>query len=97
MDEKPAWRPRIYYSSGPDKGLPEPFPAPTHFRRKERSSHNRGALYVPGVNSSGFNNYASRDFFHGDLVQQRRGPWSAQNRRRDGLGRHGASNVDEGK
>jgi len=26
----------------------EPFPAPTHRRRMERSAHNRGALYVPG-------------------------------------------------
>ena len=52
MDEREAWRPRIFYSSGPDQGKPETFPAPTHLRRKERSSHNRGALYVPGVNNS---------------------------------------------
>ena len=50
MDEREAWRPRIFYSSGPDQGKPETFPAPTHLRRKERSSHNRGALYVPGIN-----------------------------------------------
>lgn len=48
MDEREAWRPKIFYSSGPRKGLPEPFPAPTHLRRKERSSQNRGALFVPG-------------------------------------------------
>lgn len=48
MDEREEWRPKIFYSSGPEQGLPEPFPAPTHLRRKERSSHNRGALYVPG-------------------------------------------------
>ena len=53
MDEREAWRPRIFYSSGPDQGKPETFPAPTHLRRKERSSHNRGALYVPNVNNSG--------------------------------------------
>ena len=53
MDEREAWRPRIFYSSGPDQGKPEIFPAPTHLRRKERSSHNRGALYVPGVNNGG--------------------------------------------
>ena len=55
MDEREAWRPRIFYSSGPDQGKPEPFPAPTHLRRKERSSHNRGALYVPGVNNNNNN------------------------------------------
>jgi hypothetical protein len=50
MDEREAWRPKIFYSEpGPEQGLPEPFPAPTHLRRKERSSFNRGALYVPGV------------------------------------------------
>lgn len=50
MDEREAWRPKIFYSDpGPEQGLPEPFPAPTHLRRKERSSFNRGALYVPGT------------------------------------------------
>ena len=49
MDEREAWRPKIFYSSGPEQGLPEPFPAPTHIRRKERSSFNRGALFVPGA------------------------------------------------
>ncbi|GLB37508.1 putative RNA recognition motif 2 [Lyophyllum shimeji] len=50
MDEREAWRPKIFYSEpGPEQGLPEPFPAPTHIRRKERSAFNRGALYVPGV------------------------------------------------
>ena len=51
MDEPEHWRPRIFYSSGPNKGLLEPFPAPTHIRRKERSSYNRGTLFPPGVNS----------------------------------------------
>lgn len=49
MDEKEAWRPKIYFSDGPNQGLPEPFPPPTHLRRKERSQHNRGALFVPGT------------------------------------------------
>ncbi|KIM40177.1 hypothetical protein M413DRAFT_446337 [Hebeloma cylindrosporum] len=44
------WRPRIFYSSGVNQGLLEPFPAPTHIRRKERSSYNRGTLFPPGVN-----------------------------------------------
>ncbi|KAH9847633.1 RNA recognition motif 2-domain-containing protein [Lenzites betulinus] len=48
MDEREAWRPKIFFSDGPDQGLPEPFPAATHLRRKERSQHNRGALFVPG-------------------------------------------------
>ncbi|KAH8079433.1 hypothetical protein BXZ70DRAFT_649850 [Cristinia sonorae] len=51
MDEQESWRPKIFYSSGPKQGLPEPFPAPTHLRRKERSAHNRGALFVPGPGS----------------------------------------------
>ncbi|KAK0485878.1 RNA recognition motif 2-domain-containing protein [Armillaria novae-zelandiae] len=41
MDEQEAWQPKIFYSAGPDQGLPEPFPAPTHMKRKERSLHNR--------------------------------------------------------
>ena len=49
MDEREAWRPKIFYSNGPQVGQAEPFPAPTHQRRKERSAHNRGALYVPGA------------------------------------------------
>ncbi|KAJ6625550.1 hypothetical protein B0H10DRAFT_1942450 [Mycena sp. CBHHK59/15] len=50
MDEREAWQPKIFYSdSGPEQGLPEPFPAPTHLRRKERGSYNRGPLYVPGM------------------------------------------------
>ena len=36
MEEKPEWRPRIFYSSGPMQGQPEPFPEATHQRRKER-------------------------------------------------------------
>ncbi|KAI0356223.1 hypothetical protein OH77DRAFT_243296 [Trametes cingulata] len=49
MDEREEWRPKIYYSDGPNQGLPEPFPPPTHLRRKERSQNNRGALFVPGA------------------------------------------------
>ena len=51
MDEPEHWRPRIFYSSGVNQGLLEPFPAPTHIRRKERRSYNRGTLFPPGVNS----------------------------------------------
>lgn len=49
MDERESWRPKIFYSTGSNQGLPEPFPSPSHFRRKERSSLNRGALFVPNV------------------------------------------------
>ena len=49
MDERESWRPKIFLSAGPDTGLPESFPPATHQRRKERSAHNRGALFVPGV------------------------------------------------
>lgn len=53
MDERESWQPKIFYSDpGPEQGLPEPFPAPTHLRRKERSSYNRGPLYVPGMTGS---------------------------------------------
>lgn len=53
MDERESWRPKIFYSTGPRQGLPEPFPSPTHLRRKERSSQNRGALYTPGPGHGG--------------------------------------------
>jgi hypothetical protein len=71
MDEREAWRPKIFYSDpGPDQGLPEPFPAPTHMRRKERSSYNRGALFVPGVGNgtqaSSSSQVARRLQHHGD-------------------------------
>ncbi|KAG7439993.1 uncharacterized protein BT62DRAFT_938424 [Guyanagaster necrorhizus] len=53
MDEQEAWQPKIFYSAGPDQGLPEPFPAPTHMKRKERSLHNRGTLFAPAVDGRG--------------------------------------------
>jgi hypothetical protein len=46
MDERESYRPKIFYSTGAKQGLAEPFPAPTHLRRKERSSNNRGALFI---------------------------------------------------
>lgn len=49
MDEREAWRPRIFYSSGEKQGLAEPFPGPTHLRRKERSFGNKGAFFGGGV------------------------------------------------
>ncbi|TFK73993.1 hypothetical protein BDN72DRAFT_789982 [Pluteus cervinus] len=71
MDEKEAWRPKIFYSEpGPEQGLPQPFPAPTHLRRKERSSHNRGALYVPGVTGNGNGSVYLVQQQHGTRRQQ---------------------------
>jgi hypothetical protein len=46
MDEREAYRPKIFHSGGPKEGLPEPFPAPTHLRRKERGTNNRNTLFV---------------------------------------------------
>ncbi|CAE6453775.1 unnamed protein product [Rhizoctonia solani] len=36
METRPAWRPRIFYSSGEQVGLPEPFPAGNSIRRARR-------------------------------------------------------------
>ncbi|KII92079.1 hypothetical protein PLICRDRAFT_172222 [Plicaturopsis crispa FD-325 SS-3] len=53
MNEREAWRPKIFYSDpGPNQGLVEPFPEPTHRGRQERSSYNRSALFVPGRNNN---------------------------------------------
>ncbi|KAF8897027.1 RNA recognition motif 2-domain-containing protein [Gymnopilus junonius] len=62
MDERESWRPRIFYSSGSQQGLPEPFPAPTHIRRKERSSYNRGTLFPPNPHSNILHNYRPRQY-----------------------------------
>jgi len=52
--EQESYRPKIFYLNGPKQGLPEPFPAATHLRRKERSSNNREALYAGnGVRGAG--------------------------------------------
>jgi hypothetical protein len=75
MDERLAWQPKIFYSEGPEQGLPEPFPAPTHLRRKERSSYNRGPLYVPGM-MSGLQSSLQNRRQHGDEHRDR----SATNR-----------------
>ncbi|KAJ6587017.1 hypothetical protein DFH09DRAFT_242380 [Mycena vulgaris] len=59
MDERESWQPKIFYSEpGPEQGLPEPFPAPTHLRRKDRSSSNRGPLYVPGIMGSSHSSHS---------------------------------------
>uniref|UniRef100_A0A0W0FH36 RRM domain-containing protein n=1 Tax=Moniliophthora roreri TaxID=221103 RepID=A0A0W0FH36_MONRR len=85
MDEKEEWRPKIFYSEpGPEQGLPEPFPAPTHHRRKERSSHNRGALYGGSTSVGG-----AADL--GPMLRQGRrqaSPSDGPVRRRGGSGAH---------
>ncbi|KAH7925541.1 hypothetical protein BV22DRAFT_1011012 [Leucogyrophana mollusca] len=72
MDEREEWRPKIFYSEpGPNQGKPEPFPKPTHMRRKERSSFNRGALFVPGINSAAGHH---RTYLNADPPHQRGQP-----------------------
>ncbi|EJD02957.1 uncharacterized protein FOMMEDRAFT_123062 [Fomitiporia mediterranea MF3/22] len=82
MDERESWRPKIFYSAGPLQGMPEPFPAPTHFRRKERSAQNRGALFLPGAHSAGA----------GDRVERGTGtlssPFRRPNQHPQNLARH---------
>ncbi|KAH7339841.1 hypothetical protein B0J17DRAFT_656985 [Rhizoctonia solani] len=48
MDTRPAWRPKIFYSSGGHVGLPEPFPAGNSIRRVRRNfAHGQqGRLYT---------------------------------------------------
>ncbi|KAJ1304810.1 hypothetical protein OPQ81_005945 [Rhizoctonia solani] len=48
MDTRPAWRPRIFYSSGEQVGLPEPFPVGHSIRRGRRAfAHGQqGGLYT---------------------------------------------------
>lgn len=39
MDAKEEYRPKIFYSSGPMKGLPEPFPMSNNALRKAKSTY----------------------------------------------------------
>lgn len=88
MDEREAWQPKIFYSDpGPEQGLPEPFPAPTHLRRKERSSHNRGTLYVPNTPSGGLGVHGQQ---HGSHSGRRRQEFD--DRSRNDRNRHRAAN-----
>ncbi|KAF9481522.1 hypothetical protein BDN70DRAFT_919730 [Pholiota conissans] len=77
MDERESWRPRIFYSSGSEQGLPQPFPPPTHIRRKERSSFNRDTLFPPAVNrvrqSHGLMHARSHQEFQDGVGEHRRG------------------------
>ncbi|KAH7888596.1 RNA recognition motif 2-domain-containing protein [Phlebopus sp. FC_14] len=75
MDEREEWRPKIFYSEpGPKQGLPEEFPKPTHMRRKERSSYNRGALFVPGINSGTAHYSPGKTFLNANPPNQRNSP-----------------------
>jgi len=40
LDQREGWRPRIFYSDGPNEGFPEPFPTPNHQGRRQRSAQN---------------------------------------------------------
>lgn len=42
MDQDPAYQPKIFYSSGPNQGRPEPFPLPNNAMRKAKSAYATG-------------------------------------------------------
>lgn len=44
---RPAWRPKIFYSSGEHIGLPEPFPGTSFYARLIDSALNRGFSFAP--------------------------------------------------
>ncbi|KAI9233404.1 hypothetical protein MVEG_01964 [Podila verticillata NRRL 6337] len=43
MNEDPSWRPKIFYTSGPNIGFEEPFPEPTITQESFRGSMRRKA------------------------------------------------------
>lgn len=51
MEEEESFRPKIYHSSGPLMGLPEPFPHANDLQRKARSQANAALLVRPPVSS----------------------------------------------
>jgi len=51
MEEQESFRPKIYHSSGPLMGLPEPFPHANDLQRKARSQANAALLVRPPVSS----------------------------------------------
>ncbi|PLW15597.1 hypothetical protein PCANC_03913 [Puccinia coronata f. sp. avenae] len=51
MEEEESFRPKIYHSSGPLMGLPEPFPHANDLQRKARSQANAALLVRPPVTS----------------------------------------------
>lgn len=57
LNERPEWRPQLFYSEGARRGEPHPFPAPNSAIRRERSTLARnegmfvGAMMGPGMPS----------------------------------------------
>ncbi|KAA1078154.1 hypothetical protein PGT21_029502 [Puccinia graminis f. sp. tritici] len=51
MEEEESFRPKIYHSSGPLMGLPEPFPHANDLQRKARSQANAALLVRPPMSS----------------------------------------------
>ncbi|KAF9451940.1 hypothetical protein P691DRAFT_662059 [Macrolepiota fuliginosa MF-IS2] len=94
MDEREEWRPKIFYSGGPEQGLPEPFPAPTHLRRKERSSHNRGALYVPGA--AGGSTHGTPSYLNNGTLRRQEYCSTSGSKYLEYRGRHGDRVAEDG-
>ncbi|KAI6032954.1 RNA recognition motif 2-domain-containing protein [Pisolithus orientalis] len=91
MDEREEWRPKIFYSEpGANQGLPEEFPKPTHIRRKERSSFNRGALFVPGISTN------QRSCLTGNSAQQNQFQHQGTERRLRRVHNGGKNHADGG-
>ncbi|THG94992.1 hypothetical protein EW145_g8042, partial [Phellinidium pouzarii] len=89
MDERESWRPKIFYSTGPNQGMPEPFPSPTHFRRKERSAQNRGALFVPSPSHCGISgNGNGSEGSGGSMLGNAQLPFRRPNQHPQNLARH---------
>ncbi|KAG9095832.1 hypothetical protein FRC07_011026, partial [Ceratobasidium sp. 392] len=61
MDTRPAWRPKIFYSSGDHVGLPEPFPAASSIRRVRRSLANGPSTPSGGLYTQLHNGRESQD------------------------------------
>lgn len=53
MEEEESFRPKVYHSSGPLAGLPEPFPHANDLQRKARSQANAALSARPTMQSSG--------------------------------------------
>ncbi|KAF9263244.1 hypothetical protein L218DRAFT_865025 [Marasmius fiardii PR-910] len=96
MDVREEWRPKIFYSEpGPRQGLSEPFPKPTHQRRKEKGRDGRLSASLARVNDesggadlnliSGRNTSHTRSQnHHADLQMLRPGGGYRSNRRNRG-------------
>lgn len=52
MEEEESFRPKVYHSSGPLIGLPEPFPHANDLQRKARSQANAALLVRPPVSTT---------------------------------------------